>query len=82
MTDSTSSCRPLFYQVLQPFNTVNPLSVVIMDSASIHDLQSCVDLIENAGSRVIVLPPYSPDLYPLEPVFFLYSEEHFKRMIK
>ena len=55
--------------VLQPFNTINPLSVVIMDNASIHHVQSCVDLIENDGSRVIFLPPYSPDLNPLEPVF-------------
>ena len=51
--------------VLQSFNTINPLSVVIMDNASIHHVQSCADLTENAGSRVIFLPPYSPDLNPV-----------------
>ena len=70
VTDSTSSCRPLFYQVLQPFNTVNPLSVVIMDSASIHDLQSCVDLIENAGSSVIVCPHTRQTYIHLNQFFF------------
>ncbi len=55
--------------VLMPFNNINPLSVVIMDNASIHHVPANIDLIENAGSRVVFLPPYSPDLNPLEPVF-------------
>ena len=40
-----------------------------MDNASIHHVQSTIDLIESVGSRVIFLPPYSPDLNPLEQVF-------------
>ena len=54
---------------LMPFNGINPLSVVIMDNASIHHVQSNVQLIESTSARVIFLPPYSPDLNPLEPVF-------------
>ena len=56
--------------VLKPFNWVNECSVVIMDNASIHHVQSIVDLIENqAGARLLFLPPYSPDLNPTEEVF-------------
>lgn len=54
---------------LLPFNGSNPCSVVIMDNASIHHVNENVQLIENAQAKVIFLPPYSPDLNPLEPVF-------------
>ena len=39
---------------------------VIMDNASIHKSQKVRDLIENAGCKLIYLPPYSPDLNPIE----------------
>ena len=56
--------------ILQPFNWINPCSVVIMDNASIHHTEGVADLIENqAGARLIYLPPYSPDLNPAEEVF-------------
>ena len=40
--------------------------VVIMDNASFHKSQTTIDLIESAGCHVIFLPPYSPDLNPIE----------------
>ena len=41
-----------------------------MDNASIHHVDDAVDAIENtAQAKVIFLPPYSPDLMPLEEVF-------------
>lgn len=56
--------------ILNPFNGTNPLSVVIMDNASIHHVDEVTDLIEStAHAKVIFLPPYSPDLMPLEEVF-------------
>ena len=49
---------------------MNPLSVVIMDNASIYHVNGVVDPIENqAGARLLFLPPYSPNLNPLEEVF-------------
>ena len=54
---------------LMPFNGVNPFSVVIMDNASIHHVVGVAALIRNMGARLIYLPPYSPDLNPMEPVF-------------
>lgn len=55
--------------ILQPFNWLNPRSVLILDNASIHHVQEVSDLIEQAGSRIIYLPPYSPDLNPAEGIF-------------
>ena len=56
--------------LLQEFNGVNPNSVVIMDNASIHHVEEVKSLIEDqAGARLIYLPPYSPDLNPAEGVF-------------
>ena len=65
-----SFLRSNLLPILQPFNWVNPLSVVIMDNASIHHIEGAKQLIEDqAGARLLFLPPYSPDLNPLEEVF-------------
>ena len=54
---------------LQPFNGRNPHSVVILDNASIHHTENVVKIIEDIGVLVHFLPPYSPDLNPIEEVF-------------
>ncbi len=43
--------------------------VVIMDNLSSHKRQSIRELIESAGARLVFLPPYSPDLNPIELIF-------------
>ena len=40
--------------------------VVILDNATFHRSQKTRDLIESVGCRLIFLPPYSPDLNPIE----------------
>ena len=40
--------------------------VVIMDNASFHKSQKTKELIESVGCTLIFLPPYSPDLNPIE----------------
>jgi transposase len=40
--------------------------VVVMDNASFHKSPIIKELIETAGCRLIYLPPYSPDLNPIE----------------
>ncbi len=43
-----------------------PGQYVVMDNASFHKSQKTKELIESVGCKVIFLPPYSPDLNPIE----------------
>ena len=41
-----------------------------MDNASIHHVEEVRELIEvQAGAKLLFLPPYSPDLMPVEGIF-------------
>ena len=43
-----------------------PQSVIIMDNASFHKKETTRAMIDNAGHTLEFLPPYSPDLNPIE----------------
>jgi len=43
--------------------------VVIMDNLAAHKGSKVRQLIERAGARLLLLPPYSPDLNPIERLF-------------
>lgn len=40
--------------------------VIIMDNATFHKSQETRRLVERAGCKILFLPPYSPDLNPIE----------------
>ena len=54
-------------QVLCP--RLRPGQVVIMDNLSAHKVEGVRQQIEAAGARLLYLPPYSPDLNPIEPAW-------------
>jgi len=54
-------------QVLAP--ELRPGDVVVMDNLSSHKSAGTRELIEGAGAELVFLPPYSPDLNPIEMVF-------------
>jgi transposase len=54
-------------QVLLP--TLSPGDVVVMDNLGSHKGDNIRRLIRAAGARLLFLPPYSPDLNPIEQVF-------------
>jgi len=43
-----------------------PNSIIVMDNASFHKRHDARQLIEQAGHTLEFLPPYSPDLNPIE----------------
>lgn len=45
---------------------LKPGQFVVMDNASFHKSQKTRELIESAGCKLLFLPPYSPDLNPIE----------------
>ena len=49
---------------LLPF--IGPGYTIVMDNAAFHKLEKTRFLIENAGCSLLFLPPYSPDLNPIE----------------
>ncbi len=54
-------------QILLP--TLTPGDIVIMDNLGSHKRQAIRRLIRTAGAKLFFLPPYSPDLNPIEQVF-------------
>jgi transposase len=54
-------------QVLVP--TLRPGDVVIMDNLRAHKVVGVRQAIEAAGASLLFIPPYSPDLNPIEQAF-------------
>jgi transposase len=46
--------------------TLRPGDVVVMDNLSAHKVGGIEEAITAKGARLIYLPPYSPDLSPIE----------------
>jgi transposase len=59
--------RAYVEQVLAP--TLAPGDTVILDNLSSHKVAGIRDVIEARGANLIYLPPYSPDLNPIEQAF-------------
>jgi transposase len=59
--------RAYVHQVLLP--TLEPGDVVIMDNLPAHKAAGVREAIEDAGARLLFLPPYSPDFNPIENAF-------------
>jgi transposase len=46
-----------------------PKSVLVMDNASFHHTERIQQMCHDAGVKLVYLPPYSPDLNPIEEFF-------------
>ena len=54
---------------MNPFDGSSSKSVIVLDNCSIHHVPEVIELLEDAGILVMFLPPYSPDLNPIEETF-------------
>ena len=61
------SFRTYVEQVLVP--TLGPGDIVVMDNLGSHKSRAVRTAIRAGGARLLFLPPYSPDLNPIEQVF-------------
>ena len=48
---------------------LRPGDIVVMDNLPAHKGARVSEAIESAGCRLVYLPPYSPDLNPIEPMW-------------
>ena len=65
-------------QILVP--TLKKGDIVVMDNLGSHKAEAIRDAIKAVGARLIFLPPYSPDLNPIEQAFS--KLKHFLRKAK
>jgi transposase len=59
--------RAYVEQQLAP--TLKPSDFVILDNLAAHKVAGVREAIEAAGAQLVYLPPYSPDLNPIEQLF-------------
>ena len=59
--------RAYVEQALTP--ALQPGDVVVMDNLAAHKMAGIEEAIAAAGANLLYLPPYSPDLNPIEPFF-------------
>ena len=59
--------RAYLEQCLVP--TLKPGDIVVMDNLPAHKNEDVRKIIEAAGAKLLYLPPYSPDLNPIEMAF-------------
>lgn len=68
MTIEAATDRDIFLAYIEQVLCLElkPGDVVVMDNLSSHKVDGVRRLIEEAGSELLYLPPYSPDLNPIE----------------
>lgn len=49
--------------------SLRPGDLLVMDNLSSHKSSAAISAIETAGATAVFLPPYSPDLNPIENIF-------------
>ena len=54
-------------QILVP--SLRPRDIVVLDNLGSHKAEATRLAIAKAGARIVFLPPYSPDLNPIEQTF-------------
>jgi transposase len=57
--------------------SLNPGDLVVLDNLSSHKSVAAAKAVEAVGGKFIYLPPYSPDLNPIENIF-----SKFKQLIR
>lgn len=63
------SCNKILFETWVEFFLIpvlKPNQIVIMDNASFHKSEKVKKMIENAKCKLLFLPPYSPELNPIE----------------
>ena len=66
-TCNTATFNAWLVQELKPY--LNAEAVVVIDNASFHKSKETERMVTETGAVLLFLPPYSPDLMPIEQTF-------------
>jgi len=66
LPDSTQESIKGFFQKIREMNPEYPAIIVVLDNFSSHRAQSVQDAAKALNIELVYLPPYSPDLNPIE----------------
>ena len=70
--------RGILIPQMLPFDGQNPHSILVLDNCTIHHISEVREVLQNSGIVTLFLPPYSPDLNPLEEAFS-YVKQYLKK---
>ncbi|KRH93264.1 putative transposase [Pseudoloma neurophilia] len=72
---NTTKFSEFLNEVFEKFEELNIRNAcLIMDNASFHETPQIAAIIRNRGHRILLLPPYSPFLNPIEHLFSQWKE--------
>ena len=66
LPDSTQESIKGFFQKIREMNPEYPAIIVVLDNFSSHRAQRVQDAAKALNIELVYLPPYSPDLNPIE----------------
>lgn len=68
MTVEGGTSGPVFTTFVEHFLLPNlqPGHVVVLDNVGAHKVRKAKELVESKGAKLLYLPPYHPDLNPIE----------------
>lgn len=69
-----------FWFSSQLLPSLAPGTVIVMDNASFHSKNRLFSVAQNAGCRVLFLPPYSPELNPIE-LFWAWLKRFLRKIL-
>ncbi len=69
-----------FWFSSQLLPSLEPGTVIVMDNASFHSKNRLFSAAQNAGCRVLFLPPYSPELNPIE-LFWAWLKRFLRKIL-
>ena len=68
--------------LLEALHETGEIYTFVDDNAPAHRAGVCLDVLDQAGAKTVLWPPYSPDMNPIENVWAILKQRLSKRKVK